>query len=172
MLPSVAGLRSSPEVESISFLFRHQLELWVPTDPSLTPLATPIPFIFPSTVLQRKSSALKVFIPQPSTNIPQNRGVHLDSKLAGKTIEDFLLLLSSESISISLLQDLEQSVLQLCRPLFTGRIFGASVKHVQCVTFMQFCEWFRDCVIIFFLKRILFSTCNYPLGSLEFPHQP
>lgn len=92
--------------------------------------------------------------------------------MARKTSQDFLLLLSSESISISLLQDLEQSVLQLCKPLFTGRIFGASVKHVQCLTFMRLCEWFHDYVIIFFLKRILFLSCNYPLGSLEFPHQP
>lgn len=86
-----------------------------------------------------RSSAKYKYSPEQGSSLIQA------PKLARKTSQDFLLLLSSESISISLLQDLEQSVLQLCRPLFTGRIFGASVKHVQCLTFMQLCEWFHDC---------------------------
>lgn len=77
-------------------------------------------------------------------------------KLARKTSQDFLLLLSSESISISVLQDSEQSVLQLL-PLFTGRIFGASVKHVHCLTFMQLCEWFHDCVHFLLEENFVFN---------------
>lgn len=74
-------------------------------------------------------------------------------KLARKTSQDFLLLLSSQSISVSLLQDLEQSVLQICRPLFMGGVFGASVLCVQCLAFMQLCEWFHDCVVHFLLEE-------------------
>ena len=95
--------------------------------------------------------------------------IDLGSKV-GQKDKSGLLLSSSQSISVSLLQDSEQSVLQLCRPLFMGGVFGASVKHVQGLTFMQLCEWFPDCVIVFFLNSIFFLTSKYPLGSLEVPH--
>lgn len=70
---------------------------------------------------------------------------------------------------MTLQEALAWAVLQRCRLLFLGGVFGAPVKRDQCLTFMQLCEWFHDRMIIFLLRSIFFLISNDLLGSSSFP---
>lgn len=44
-----------------------------------------------------------------------------------------------------------------------GGVFRASVIYVQCLAFVQLCEWFHDGLVHFLLEEYFFLTSNYPL---------